>query len=213
MNRPPRSAAFTLVEMITVIAIIVILTGLILSINGLVQRKAASSRAQGEIQEMSAACEAYKSDNGGYPQDTSSNNVTNSLIPQTSTSPATGSYAAASLFLYEALTGDTQATGQPAASQKNYAPDLLKPSRLGTNASIGVGQAQYVQYIMDPFGNSYGYSTAGLANEQQFRQTLASPNGSTSATRQLNQGFNPTFDLWSTGGATGSNTSTWIKNW
>jgi len=213
MNRPPRSAAFTLVEMITVIAIIVILTGLILSINGLVQRKAATSRAQAEMTEMIAACEAYKSDNGGYPQDNSANNYTNSLDPRTSTSAATGSYANSSLFLYEALTGDTQATGQPASSSKNYAPDLLKPSRLGTNTTSTPGQAKYVLYIMDPFGNSYGYSTAALAIEQQFRQALAAPNGATTATRGTPKGYNPTFDLWSTGGSTGASTATWIKNW
>jgi prepilin-type N-terminal cleavage/methylation domain-containing protein len=219
MNRSPRSAAFTLIEMITVIAIIVILTGLILSINGLVQRKAASARATAEIKTLSASCEAYKNDNGGYPQDP---NYTDTLIPQTSTSPVTGSYAQSSLYLYETLTGDKNATGQPpttalvgseTVSVTNYAPDFFKPSRLGVNTSSSPGAANYVQFIMDPYGNPYGYSTAGLANEQQFRQALSNPNTAAGAARKLNSGYNSTFDLWSTGGATSSNTATWIKNW
>jgi len=218
MNRPPRFAAFTLIEMITVIAIIVILTGLILSINGLVQRKSASARAAGEIQQLSSACESYRNDNGGYPQDTSPQNVTNTLVPQLSTSPMTGSYAAASLFLYEALTGDVNASGQIDSNetQRNYATDFFKPSRLGTMNGATVGTPGYVTYIQDPFGNSYGYSTAGLANEQQYREALASPATASSAQRQSNVGYNSTFDLWSTGGTTGtSSTSTmnWIKNW
>ena len=101
--------------------------------------------------------------------------------------------------------------------QRNYAQDFFKPSRLGTNTSgSALGTANYVQYIQDPFGNSYGYSTAGLANEQQYREKLASASTAASAVRQPNQGYNPTFDLWSTGGTTGSNTtdaSHWIKNW
>ena len=115
MNRPPRSAAFTLIEMITVIAIIVILTGLILSSERLVQRKAATGRAQAEILQLSSACEAYKTDNGGYPQDTS---ATDQLYAQANFSPSTGAYALASLFLYESLTGDTAASGQPNSARR-----------------------------------------------------------------------------------------------
>jgi len=58
-----------------------------------------------------------------------------------------------------------------------------------------------VQYIQDPFGNSYGYSTANSVSSAL--------------------GYNPTFDLWSTVGLTsnpppsGTDTITpqWIKNW
>ena len=57
-------------------------------------------------------------------------------------------------------------------------------------------QMQPVQYIQDPFGYSYGYSTANQADP-------ITPNG-----------YNPTFDLWSTaGGTTTSDIPKWIKNW
>ena len=55
-------------------------------------------------------------------------------------------------------------------------------------------QAQAVSAIADPFGYSYGYSTA----------CQASPS----------KGYNPTFDLWSTAdGMAGTDESKWIKNW
>ncbi len=63
------NAAFTLIELIVVTAVIIILTGLVLSTVGYVQKKAARSRAETEIAAMSAACENYKADNGTYPRD------------------------------------------------------------------------------------------------------------------------------------------------
>lgn len=60
--------AFTLVELLTVIAIIAILAGLVLSTAGYIQNKAARSRAEAEIAAMEAALESYKADNGIYPE-------------------------------------------------------------------------------------------------------------------------------------------------
>jgi hypothetical protein len=54
-----------------------------------------------------------------------------------------------------------------------------------------------VTAIRDPFGNSYGYSTAQQADPSK--------------------GFNPTFDLWSTAGTNNSTNAAyekaWVKNW
>ena len=100
-------AAFTLVEMLTVMVIIAILAGLVLSTAGYAQKKAAMSRAEAEIAAMSAACESYKADNGIYPRDGNTDN----LNARTSGNPS--GYAAASKFLYMELSGDKDATGTP----------------------------------------------------------------------------------------------------
>src|SRR5947209_12849736 len=62
------SAAFTLIELIVVTTVIIILTGLVLSTVGYVQKKGARARAETEIAAISAACENYKADNGTYPR-------------------------------------------------------------------------------------------------------------------------------------------------
>jgi prepilin-type N-terminal cleavage/methylation domain-containing protein len=214
MIRSPRRTAFTLIEMITVIAIIVILVSLVIAINGLVQRKAAASRADGEIKALSGACEAYKTDNGGYPQDTTAGSTSKLDPTQTAyTSPTT--YLTACSFLYVALSGDTNANGILDPSEKgntNYAPDFFKTARLA-----GSGSVPY--YILDPYGNSYGYSTAGLQTQQEYMASLSTNPGAAKPTRNQAYGtigYNNTFDMWSTGGTTGTgsaDTAKWIKNW
>src|SRR5207249_181878 len=60
--------AFTLIEILIVIGIILFLAGLLLAISGFVQEKGKRSRAEAEIAAMSAALESYKADNGIYPR-------------------------------------------------------------------------------------------------------------------------------------------------
>jgi prepilin-type N-terminal cleavage/methylation domain-containing protein len=186
------NGAFTLIELLVVMAIITVLAGLILSTMGYVQKKGARSRAETEIAAISAACESYKADNGIYP--TSAN--TNSLNAQTSLDPS--AYPAASLDLYNALFGATNGSRTPNVGARSYfvfKPNMLSPA----------DQTQNVQYIKDPFGNSYGYST--------INNPIANPSPT--------PGYNPTFDLWSTAGVAPSPTPTppatqqnlWIKNW
>lgn len=62
-----RSGAFTLIELMVVIAIIAILAGLTLSTLGYVNRKGAESRARAEVAALSAAIDSYKLDFGVYP--------------------------------------------------------------------------------------------------------------------------------------------------
>jgi len=213
MTRPPCRSAFTLIEMITVIAIIAILAGLVLATNGVVQKKSATARADAEIRQLSSALESYKTDNGGYPQDPA---TTDLLDPRTTgdatDTSSTGKPARASLYLYESLSGDTDGNGtiDPTETGKNYVPDFFKPSRLGGIKDPNTGKVHPVQYIMDPFGNPYGYSTAGLAAEQQYRVALSTnPN----APRPPTAGYNPTFDLWSCAGDTSGLSAKWVKNW
>ena len=181
-------SAFTLIELIVVVTIIIILAGLVLSTAGYARKKGARARAETEIAAMSAACENYRADNAIYPRDST---TSDSLDARMSGDPTSPSYQAASLYLYNALFGATAGSRTPNTNARSYF--VFKPNML-----FPADQTRNVQYIQDPFGNSYGYSTIQAA------------------TADTTKGYNPTFDLWSTAGTTtGSVTdrNQWIKNW
>ena len=206
-----RTSAFTLVEMLTVMAVIAILASLVVSVNAYAHKKAALSRADGEIKTMIAACENYKADAGDYPRDKEpSGGPAEKLDPRANGDSTSAAYQKACLVLYKALTGDENADGR--AKEKPYCefrPDQLQKEKGGSG----------IQFIRDPFGNSYGYSTAAAVAEQKYRDELRKdPN----AARTPGKGFSPTFDLWSTGGviskatdpaALNADRKRWVKNW
>ena len=110
------AGAFTIVELLVVITIIIVLAGLILATTGYVQKKGSRSRAETEIAAMSAALESYKADNGTYPRDTATL-TTENLDARTSGDPST--YRTASRFLYDELFGSTNGGRTPTAGKKS----------------------------------------------------------------------------------------------
>ena len=178
--------AVTIIEMLVVIMVIFILAALVLAASSYVQNKGARARAETEIAAMSAALESYKADNGIYPRDNPGNQYTDNLNARADFDATQSKYKNASLYLYEQLAGVPNATRSATPSSKTYftfKPTMLLPAPPST-ADITA--------IRDPFGNSYGYSTANQADSSK--------------------GYNPTFDLWSTANDTGTTTK-WIKNW
>jgi prepilin-type N-terminal cleavage/methylation domain-containing protein len=200
-----RRNAFTLIELILVIGIITVLAGLVLSTVGYARKKAARARAETEIAAMSAALENYKADNGIYPRGPASAitigaitipaNATDNLNAKSRgdpTSTTDPTYSETSLYLYTLLSGDSLGNRNPTGkSYMAFKPNMLLPA----------GGTGTVTAIADPFGYSYGYSTANQANPAN--------------------GYNATFDLWSTAGLTTNPpvsppdpiTPQWIKNW
>jgi type II secretory pathway pseudopilin PulG len=189
------AGAFTIIELLIVMTIILVLAGLILATAGYVQKKGARSRAEAEIAAMSAALESYRADNGVYPRDASTDSLAASTDPQGGTP---NNFWDASRLLYKSLSGDSDGdptTSNPTQDTKSYfafKPNMLSPNPPGSNT-----------YIRDPFGNSYGYSTI----------KTSAPTGA--------DGYNPTFDLWSTCGENTKRSDEtfqqyqqrWIKNW
>src|SRR6266536_3277844 len=68
--------AFTLIELVVVVGLILVLTGLVLSTVGYARKKGARARAETEIAAMSAALESYKADNAVYPRDSTTDTFT-----------------------------------------------------------------------------------------------------------------------------------------
>ena len=205
--------AFTLIEMVTVIAVMIVLAGLVISVAGFVQRKGAVEKATSQIKNLTLHLEAFKVDHGVPPQ----NIDTDTLDPRLHFSPVGGAsgglYSKAGRFLYSSLSGDFEPAdapdGKPEDQSKVYY--AFPPNELSV-VRDPAGNIRAVNHIQDPFGNGYGYSTAGLKAEQEYRDRLRQ-NPSEERPSTL-MGFNPTYDLWSTGGATsGTQTGKWVRNW
>src|SRR5882757_10050908 len=118
-----RYNAFTLIELIVVVGIIIVLAGLVLSTVGYARKKGARARAETEIAAMSTACENYKSDNAVYPRDPTANTSTDALNARTMLDPGTTNaalYTAAGLVLYRAVSGDRNLDRMITAADENY---------------------------------------------------------------------------------------------
>ena len=201
-----RQGGFTLIELLTVIAIILVLAGLLLNVASNANYKSAVARATSEVKAMETACESYKADNGTYPRSAD----TDTLNAQANTPPDPSTYQTACKYLYQCLSGYT------GGATYNKAYMDFKPGQVSTSTAAVTSST----YIIDPFGISYGYSTAN--QKAQETANAQNPAGTVDSTK----GYNPTFDLWSTAGygtggknyPTGANTGSaaaglWAKNW
>lgn len=236
MKTNPKNLAFTLLELMTVLAVIVILTAMVVGVAGMVQNKSAKARATTEIAMLALAAEGYKGDNGSYPQghekpdDFKSEVPSDELVPRKHFRPNSddkSKYEKASLAFYRELTGDNEEKpdGKPdkdrAIYLKEFDPRILKKS-----AGTGTGSAATIEvkYFQDPFGYPFGYSTAAAKVERKFQKDLRKDSTTQRPSGEEIEGFNSaTFDLWSTSGSSpnsdvkGKDKETehakWIKNW
>jgi prepilin-type N-terminal cleavage/methylation domain-containing protein len=213
---------FTLIELLAVMTIILILAGLILSIAGNANYKAATSRAQGEIQAISTALESYKADNGAYPS--SSPSAGTNILDPTAMPPAdpagNTTYQAAGETLFQALAGVVVTSGTATLTGKSYYTynvSQISSTSGSMTAPPTSSTSLQTTYFVDPFGFAYGYST-------YYASEIQSAAAAGTAAPNPGNGYNPTFDLWSTAGYSASagktyptnvtpSNSLWVKNW
>jgi hypothetical protein len=189
------NGGFTLIELMTAIAVAGSLMGMVLGIQRYASNKSARSRCTAEVVAMAAAAEAYKTDNAVYPR----SDETDAL-----SSGAQGGgadYIEANLAFYKMISGDADANGKVDVSEgvNNPGPVYMEFKALQlrmTGASVA--------YIRDPWdtGSSkspYGYSTKRLTMIERGNDDASA-------------GRNVSFDVWSTANAA-SNPKTWIGNW
>jgi prepilin-type N-terminal cleavage/methylation domain-containing protein len=169
--------AFTLIELMAVITIIVILAGLVVGGLGYVNERQARSKAQVQIALLSKALEEYKLDMGQYPGDAANTTAAGTGVTQQL-------YTA---LFYEGYEYSTK-TPPPTTWEKTvgsvtvpkatkiYLPDLNpKTSKQGwvTNTAT-ITPSLTAPGIVDPWGKEYRYRKGTTA-------------------------MNPDFDLWSMG--------------
>ena len=150
-------ASFTLIELLTVMAIIAILAALVLGAASGVMKQALRKRASTEIQAMCTALESYKTDNATYPQSDGAL-VSSSYVTYDGT---TVNYQTNSTLLFVALWGTNYYSATPAKGMTVYLPSV-KVTQVGNPAGP-------YSYFQDPWGYSYGYSTATNSTADSFQ--------------------------------------------
>lgn len=161
-TRQPRiySGAFTLIEVLTVIAIIGLLVSF--AIGGLygAKQRAAIARAKSELAALSQALEDYKRHYGDYPQTGAA-----AQASQTITGTALIGAAQAQSLLFNALTG---VYGPASFTTRLSGPTLVDVSKFTLEAALnattfaipaGAPPAKPVvaNSFLDPWGNRYLY--------------------------------------------------------
>lgn len=127
--------AFTLIEILTVIAIIAILAALLLATSGYIQEKAGNARAQTEIAALTTALESYKMDMGTYPEGDGEANSTRGLLDALVPKSANDLNPSAKVYLEI----------NPKMLEGYSSKKSFKENREQANA------------LVDPFGNPYRY--------------------------------------------------------
>ncbi len=107
------------------------------------------------------------------------------LVPKSAFDPVT--YIPSSEVLYQALAGHPD--GKATDPNDKIVYFAFTPQQVKTDA-------QGHTYLVDAFGNSFGYSTRQAVHPES------------------QDGYNSTFDLWSTGGSKPfSGNAKWFTNW
>jgi type II secretory pathway pseudopilin PulG len=143
--------SFSLVELLSVIAIITVLAALALGAGSAMMNKGLRSRASAEISGMGQALENYKVDNGAYPVSTVLNTST---YAGNDGSQAGGLYQQSSTNLFFSLAGTNVVNAPAATGLKSYYTFRIDQAGNPTSGA----------YVKDPWGYSYGYSTGGGGN-------------------------------------------------
>lgn len=143
----PLVAAFTLIELLTVVAIIGILAAITFGVAKGVNERAAINQARAELSALGTALEGYKRAYGDYPQTGAITGATPPMAANATNIPG---------HLFNALAGKigpklTAYNGKAFAQLDSFS--LLAPTTLPTPTGGAVANA-----FVDPWGRPYIYS-------------------------------------------------------
>ena len=202
--RKPQSAAFTLIELLTVIAIIAILMGLLFPVLGAAKNQARRQAAAVAIRSIVSACKSYQTDYGKFPP------VTTALVGTANTS---GYYAFGDtttggckiennelFFILRAISQGTNSTPTPHAlnkrQQKYFEMGKAKDSTAPRDGFTDGDEFKVSKgLLMDPWGTQYcvvlDAADAGTIDMSEFFTDLA---GNTNLIRQSAAAFSMGID-------------------
>ncbi len=162
MKSNPRHGrqAFTLIELMAVITIIVILAALVVKGMGMVTERQAKNKAQIQIESLSRAIQEYKLDTGRFPGTDDNTSIDGKGVSEQL-------YEALFYEGYDFAENPTRADATGLLATKIYLPDLDP-----VNSKQGwVGPATSVPTkteIKDPWGREYRYRKGDNAQNPDF---------------------------------------------
>lgn len=189
------SRGFTLMELLVVVTLIAILAGMVLAAMPGILARIKRTQIVNFLAEIEAGLDEYKIDNGLYP-----------MSPEGGEGAEEGDDATAiggAVILYQHLSGDfdMDSNGEVDPGVTVYVDRLAFWTNNDKPAVERSVQFRSGYAVVDPLGSPLRY--------------LAEPPGVPAAEKKTR---NPTYDLWSVGGAEGESTgfqdqAKWITNW
>ena len=147
--------AFTLIELLTVISIIAILSAISLNVVKGVKERAAVSQSKAELASLSQALEMYKLQYGDYPQTGSAAN--SAAAKDASGEPIAPSATDGPGILFNALTGKRgPLPAETKIAGKAYV-DLARLAVQSPTTMPAAGANTVANAFVDPWGNRYLY--------------------------------------------------------
>ena len=147
--------AFTLIELLTVIAIIAILAGITLGVIKGVNERSAIGRAKAELSVLSQALEAYKLQYGDYPRVGMNAALADTTAALNSSHTQTLLFNALAGKLGPKLSSAKEITDS-AINGKSFV-ELARFSLETTNLPSSAGTASVLNCFIDPWGRRYMY--------------------------------------------------------
>ena len=140
-----KAAGFTLVELLTVIAIMVMLAAITVGILNMAQKKAAKSKTEGQLQLLITGLERYEKFYNEYPEPIDN----------------TGQGSGGAETLYQALSGDgsdsfvTAGEGSASIGELGSSGEVFLPELDPKNPKFGMVNTSY--QVVDPYGQRWRY--------------------------------------------------------
>ncbi len=163
MISPKNTKAFTLIELLTVIAIIAVLMGLLFPAIGSVKETARKTQAKNDEMQMVNAIKAYYTEYGKYPIDTTSGAATDFVIQS----------GADNSKVIDVLRNNVNGSNGTIVQKLNPRQIVFLEAPLASgsgtpNEKGGIGSTKKDQYL-DPWGISYGIAIDGDYDNQLLK--------------------------------------------
>ena len=167
LRRPDRRAGFTLLELLTVVAIIAVLVGIVIGVGRRASESGKASRARAELAVIGTALESYRRAYGDYPQTDDEPRLLQSLLGKLTPVGAA-------------------ITGRPVLETAQFAIALPGAPTASVDPALNPGAV-----LLDPWGRSYVYiykvPASGWSNSSFVLYSIG-PDG-TDASTLLTGGF------------------------